>query len=65
MLFHGLIVDTQEPDFEEDEYIYDDLNLEEEERIYSIPNAEDVANPPPEEDGIIWFSTFLSAFSNF
>ncbi|CAO3682657.1 unnamed protein product [Umbelopsis vinacea] len=43
---------NQEPDFEEDEYIYDDLNLEEEERIYSIPNAEDVANPSPEEDDL-------------
>ncbi|GAB5591592.1 proteinral negative regulator of transcription subunit 5 [Umbelopsis nana] len=43
---------NQEPDFEEDEYIYDDLNLEEEERIYSIPNAEDVANPTPEEDDL-------------
>ncbi|KAG2182320.1 hypothetical protein INT43_007250, partial [Umbelopsis isabellina] len=42
---------NQEPDFEEDEYIYDDLNLEEEERIYSIPNAEDVANPSPEDEG--------------
>ncbi|CAM0142711.1 general negative regulator of transcription subunit 5 [Umbelopsis sp. WA50703] len=41
---------NQEPDFEEDEYIYDDLNLEEEERIYSIPNAEDVANPSPEDE---------------
>jgi hypothetical protein len=39
--------------------------LEEEERIYSIPNAEDVVNPSPEEDGMIWFSNFLSAFSNF
>lgn len=41
---------NQEPDFEEDEYIYDDLNLEEEERIYSIPNAEDVANPSLEDE---------------
>ncbi|KAG1216715.1 hypothetical protein G6F35_009836 [Rhizopus arrhizus] len=27
---------NQEPDFEEDEYIYDDLNLEEEEQLYNV-----------------------------
>ncbi|KAG2188986.1 hypothetical protein INT44_004128 [Umbelopsis vinacea] len=42
---------NQEPDFEEDEYIYDDLNLEEEERIYSIPNADDVV--PSLEDEVL------------
>lgn len=26
----------QDPDFEEDEYMYDDLNLEEEEELYPI-----------------------------
>jgi hypothetical protein len=42
---------AQEPDFEEDEFIYDDLNLEEEERIYSIPNADDVV-PSLEDEGM-------------
>lgn len=27
---------SKEPDFEEDEYIYDDLNLEEEEELYNV-----------------------------
>ncbi|KAG2175293.1 hypothetical protein INT44_007781 [Umbelopsis vinacea] len=31
---------NQEPDFEEDEYIYDDLNLEEEEEQYAIAQEE-------------------------
>ncbi|CAO3690689.1 unnamed protein product [Rhizopus stolonifer] len=40
---------NQEPDFEEDEYIYDDLNLEEEEELYNI-GTEDHATPPIEQD---------------
>lgn len=30
----------QEPDFEEDELVYDDLNLEEEEEMYNIGSEE-------------------------
>lgn len=34
---HLLMKDVlQEPDFQEDEFIYDDLNLEEEEELYGI-----------------------------
>jgi hypothetical protein len=51
------IVYAQEPDFEEDEFIYDDLNLEEEERIYSIPNADDVV-PSLEDEGTIHVTPF-------
>ncbi|KAG1471651.1 hypothetical protein G6F56_001999 [Rhizopus delemar] len=40
---------NQEPDFEEDEYIYDDLNLEEEEELYNI-GTEDHATPSIEQD---------------
>ncbi|KAG1252911.1 hypothetical protein G6F68_011570 [Rhizopus microsporus] len=35
---------NQEPDFEEDEYIYDDLNLEEEEQLYAIRTTDEFHN---------------------
>ncbi|RCH87279.1 proteinral negative regulator of transcription subunit 5 [Rhizopus azygosporus] len=40
---------NQEPDFEEDEYIYDDLNLEAEEALYNV-RTEDQLTPSVEED---------------
>ncbi|CEJ01141.1 hypothetical protein RMCBS344292_15177 [Rhizopus microsporus] len=39
----------KEPDFEEDEYIYDDLNLEAEEALYNV-RTEDQLTPSVEED---------------
>ncbi|KAG1136967.1 hypothetical protein G6F37_010600 [Rhizopus arrhizus] len=41
---------NQEPDFEEDEYIYDDLNLEEEEELYNV--GIELNTPSTEEESI-------------
>lgn len=35
-----LMLGSQEPDFEEDELVYDDLNLEEEEEMYNVGTEE-------------------------
>ncbi|KAI8638997.1 Not1 N-terminal domain, CCR4-Not complex component-domain-containing protein [Parasitella parasitica] len=40
---------NQEPDFEEDELVYDDLNLEEEEEMYNIGTEEHFASEDVEE----------------
>ncbi|CAO3647370.1 unnamed protein product [Cunninghamella blakesleeana] len=40
----------QEPDFEEDEYIYEDLNLEEEEELFDIRTDEYHTEAKPEKD---------------
>ncbi|CDS14244.1 hypothetical protein LRAMOSA06414 [Lichtheimia ramosa] len=45
---------NQDPDFEEDEYMYDDLNLEEEEELYPITTddyfAHNETKPEPKEE---------------
>ncbi|KAI7881701.1 hypothetical protein K492DRAFT_206681 [Lichtheimia hyalospora FSU 10163] len=41
---------NQEPDFQEDEFIYDDLNLEEEEELYGIGADEHGIENPKEEE---------------
>ncbi|KAI9311840.1 Not1 N-terminal domain, CCR4-Not complex component-domain-containing protein [Dichotomocladium elegans] len=41
---------NQEPDFEEDEYIYDELNLDEDDKLYVIGSEDHLVNESPKSD---------------
>ncbi|CAG8694226.1 3997_t:CDS:2, partial [Ambispora leptoticha] len=54
---------NQEPDFAEDENIYDDLNLEEEEELYGIANEDHQSSHESNSDAEVSISTSYEAIS--